>query len=85
MRPWLKLNLSMHLTRFYYQYIPAGKEYPVLCRRLQNEKIGWLKKLVQFARGNFGKEEEEVLLDWNEIAKHYGNFFKSLFSFNCTS
>ncbi|XP_022149039.1 uncharacterized protein LOC111017556 [Momordica charantia] len=57
---------------FYYQYIPAGKEYPVLCRRLQNEKIGWLKKLVQFARGNFGKEEEEVLLDWNEIAKHYG-------------
>ncbi|XP_023550805.1 uncharacterized protein LOC111808835, partial [Cucurbita pepo subsp. pepo] len=56
---------------FYYQYIPEGKEYPVLCRRLQNEKTNWLKKLTQFAKGNSGKQEE-VLLDWNEIAKQYG-------------
>ncbi|XP_038892766.1 protease 2 isoform X3 [Benincasa hispida] len=58
---------------FYYQYIPEGKEYPVLCRRLQNEneKSSWLKKLLQFVKGNFGKEEQ-VLLDWNEIAKQYG-------------
>ncbi|KAL0538823.1 hypothetical protein IC582_022982 [Cucumis melo] len=56
---------------FYYQYIPDGKEYPVLCRRLQNEKSSWFKKILQFGKGNFGKEEQ-VLLDWNEIAKQYG-------------
>uniref|UniRef100_A0A9I9D2W5 Prolyl endopeptidase n=1 Tax=Cucumis melo TaxID=3656 RepID=A0A9I9D2W5_CUCME len=61
----------MHLIRFYYQYIPDGKEYPVLCRRLQNEKSSWFKKILQFGKGNFGKEEQ-VLLDWNEIAKRYG-------------
>lgn len=56
---------------FYYQYIPEGKEYPVLCRRLQNEKSSWLKKLIQFAKGKFGTEEQ-VLLDWNEIAEQFG-------------
>lgn len=68
----------MHLIRFYYQYIPDGKEYPVLCRRLQNEKSSWFKKILQFGKGNFGKEEQ-VLLDWNEIAKRYGKFIE-LFS-----
>nr|XP_011462973.1 PREDICTED: prolyl endopeptidase-like isoform X1 [Fragaria vesca subsp. vesca] len=54
----------------YYQYIPEGKEYPVLCRRLELGKNGWIKSFLHYARGGFGKEE--VLLDWNEIAKKYG-------------
>ncbi|KAL1218504.1 hypothetical protein V5N11_001672 [Cardamine amara subsp. amara] len=39
---------------FYRQYIPKGKEYPLLCRRLG--KVG----------------EEQVVLDWNQIAEQYG-------------
>ncbi|XP_058112464.1 uncharacterized protein LOC131255693 [Magnolia sinica] len=52
----------------YYQYIPEGKEYPVLCRRLGSDD-GLARKLFCYLRG-FGKEE--VLLDWNEIAEQFG-------------
>ncbi|KAH9772228.1 prolyl oligopeptidase family protein [Citrus sinensis] len=54
----------------YYQYIPEGKEYPLLCRRLETEKSGWLQTVFHNVRGGFGKEE--ILLDWNEIAEKYG-------------
>ncbi|XP_038692383.1 dipeptidyl aminopeptidase BI [Tripterygium wilfordii] len=54
----------------YYQYIPEGKEYPVLCRRLETGKSGLLKILINYAREGF--EREEVLLDWNKIAEQYG-------------
>ncbi|XP_022632440.1 uncharacterized protein LOC106779835 isoform X1 [Vigna radiata var. radiata] len=55
----------------YYQYIPEGKEYPVLCRRLEMEKTGWLKNFV-FHYGMTRSEREEILLDWNELADKYG-------------
>ncbi|KAJ6357038.1 hypothetical protein OIU78_005014 [Salix suchowensis] len=54
----------------YYQYIPEGKEYPVLCRRLETEESGLLKTLLNYAKGHFGMEQ--VLLDWNQIAEQYG-------------
>ncbi|XP_028085498.1 uncharacterized protein LOC114286512 isoform X1 [Camellia sinensis] len=54
----------------YYQYIPVGKEYPVLCRRLATENKGWVETVVNYVRGRFGREE--ILLDWNEIAEQYG-------------
>ncbi|KAE9605614.1 putative oligopeptidase B [Lupinus albus] len=49
----------------YYQYIPEGKEFPVLCRKLETGGTGWLKTFLQYKR-------EEVLLDWNELAEKYG-------------
>ncbi|CAK9142472.1 unnamed protein product [Ilex paraguariensis] len=54
----------------YYQYIPDGKEYPVLCRKLAAKRKGWVHAIVNYVRGGFGREE--VLLDWNEIAERYG-------------
>ncbi|KAJ0094632.1 hypothetical protein Patl1_16632 [Pistacia atlantica] len=54
----------------YYQYIPEGKEYPVLCRSLENEESGWMKTILRNVGGQFGKEE--ILLDWNEVAEKYG-------------
>ncbi|PKA52982.1 oligopeptidase B [Apostasia shenzhenica] len=51
----------------YYQYIPEGKEYPVLCRRARNQNV-FAKVLRNWLRGC----EEEVLLDWNEIAEQFG-------------
>ncbi|KAJ8774541.1 hypothetical protein K2173_016987 [Erythroxylum novogranatense] len=54
----------------YYQYIPEGKEYPVMCRMLAMETGGWFKKILSYARGLFGTEQ--ILLDWNEIAEQYG-------------
>ncbi|XP_010415530.1 PREDICTED: uncharacterized protein LOC104701531 [Camelina sativa] len=51
----------------YRQYIPKGKEYPLLCRRLDKVETNWLSGLF---RG--GEEEEEVVLDWNQIAEQYG-------------
>ncbi|CAJ1931809.1 unnamed protein product [Sphenostylis stenocarpa] len=55
----------------YYQYIPEGKEYPVLCRRLEMEKTGWLKNFfLQY--GMTRSKREEILLDWNELAEKYG-------------
>ncbi|KAL5987473.1 hypothetical protein ACLOJK_035221 [Asimina triloba] len=52
----------------YYQYIPEGKEYPVLCRRLAGDN-GLIRKVFNYVKGH-GKEE--VLLDWNGIAEQYG-------------
>ncbi|KAG7658931.1 Alpha/Beta hydrolase fold [Arabidopsis suecica] len=49
----------------YRQYIPKGKEYPLLCRRLEKGKTNWLS-------GLFRGEEEEVVLDWNQIAEQFG-------------
>ncbi|CAN8236042.1 unnamed protein product [Cochlearia groenlandica] len=46
----------------YRQYIPKGKEYPLLCRRLGNVETKSLSLV----------EEEEVVLDWNQIAVKYG-------------
>ncbi|KAI9105048.1 hypothetical protein K1719_022764 [Acacia pycnantha] len=54
----------------YYQYIPEEKEYPVLCRRLETERAGWLKSFLHYAM--LRSTQEEVLLDWNELAEKYG-------------
>ncbi|BBG94364.1 Prolyl oligopeptidase family protein, partial [Prunus dulcis] len=32
----------------YYQYIPEGKEYPVLYRRLEVEKLNWVKTFLRY-------------------------------------
>lgn len=64
------------LNRLYYQYIPEGKEYPVLCRKLGTQKEGWVKNVVNHVKGRIRREE--VLLDWNEVAEQYG---KLSFSF----
>lgn len=52
----------------YYQYIPEKKEYPVLCRKPKNQK-GFTKTFLNQLRSS---GEEEVLLDWNEIAEQFG-------------
>lgn len=52
----------------YYQYIPEGKEYPVLCRRFSLAD-GFTEAFLNYMRG-LGKEE--ILLDWNDIAEKYG-------------
>ncbi|WMV28034.1 hypothetical protein MTR67_021419 [Solanum verrucosum] len=54
----------------YYQYIPEGKEFPVLCRKLAAESKGWMKTVSSYVIGVAGKEQ--ILLDWNEIAERYG-------------
>ncbi|XP_042502302.1 protease 2 isoform X2 [Macadamia integrifolia] len=54
---------------FYYQYIPEGKEFPVLCRKLADCKSDWMNKLVNYVKG-LGREQ--TLLDWNEIAQKFG-------------
>ncbi|KAI4357962.1 hypothetical protein L6164_001874 [Bauhinia variegata] len=54
----------------YYQYIPEGKENPVLCRRLATKKTGWLQTFLQYATPR--SKHEEILLDWNELAEEYG-------------
>ncbi|KAK9096269.1 hypothetical protein Sjap_021766 [Stephania japonica] len=53
----------------YYQYIPEGKEYPVLCRARETQENGWVDRLVNYVKG-VGRTE--VLLDWNELAERYG-------------
>ncbi|KAK2635984.1 hypothetical protein Ddye_030776 [Dipteronia dyeriana] len=50
------------LPRLYYQYIPEGKEYPLLCRRLET--------ILCNSREGFPKEQ--ILLDWNEVAEKHG-------------
>ncbi|CAI0463465.1 unnamed protein product [Linum tenue] len=55
----------------YYQYIPEGKEYPVLCRRSEASDSGFVSKLLCFASGH-SERKEQILLDWNEIAEQYG-------------
>ncbi|GAB2280158.1 hypothetical protein Dimus_014795 [Dionaea muscipula] len=54
----------------YYQYIPEGKDYPVLCRRNSNDGSRWVKSVLNFLNGGTGRET--ILLDWNEIAEKYG-------------
>jgi len=69
------------LIRLYYQYIPEGKEYPVLCRRLETKRTGWMKN-VFLRYGMTRSKREEILLDWNELAEKYGMFIlASPFSF----
>lgn len=57
------------LDRLYSQFIPEGKEYPILCRRLKARKRGWVKSVIDFLSGG---AKENVLLDWNELAEKYG-------------
>ncbi|KAK8950395.1 hypothetical protein KSP40_PGU020993 [Platanthera guangdongensis] len=52
----------------YYQYIPEEKEYPVLCRKPKTQN-GFTKTLLNRLRGS---GDDEVLLDWNEIAEQFG-------------
>ncbi|KFK41330.1 hypothetical protein AALP_AA2G115900 [Arabis alpina] len=52
----------------YWQYIPKGKEYPLLCRRLDKVEKNWFTGLFNGGHA----EEEEVVLDWNQIAEQYG-------------
>uniref|UniRef100_A0A803L7N2 Prolyl endopeptidase n=1 Tax=Chenopodium quinoa TaxID=63459 RepID=A0A803L7N2_CHEQI len=54
----------------YYQHIPEGKEYPILCRRLDTEESTGLGSLFSSIKRGF--KREEILLDWNEIAEKYG-------------
>lgn len=60
----------MELNRLYYQYIPEGKEFPVLCRKLAAESTGWMRTIANHIRSAYKKEY--ILLDWNEIAENYG-------------
>ncbi|XP_019180071.1 PREDICTED: uncharacterized protein LOC109175287 [Ipomoea nil] len=54
----------------YYQYIPEGKEFPVLCRKLAADSKGWMGTIANRIRSAYKKED--ILLDWNEIAENYG-------------
>ncbi|KAK8604288.1 hypothetical protein V6N13_099235 [Hibiscus sabdariffa] len=67
-------KVSTPVERFgpwlYYEYIPEGKEYPVLCRRFNTEKRGWAERLLGYVKAGVGREE--ILLDWNEVAEKYG-------------
>lgn len=59
-----------NLFRLYYQFIPEGKEYPVLYRRSGVEESNWVKTILCYVKRDVGREE--ILLDWNEIAEQYG-------------
>ncbi|XP_021308980.1 uncharacterized protein LOC8063744 isoform X2 [Sorghum bicolor] len=52
----------------YYQYVPEGKEYPVLSRKLRPSS-GLVGTLLDYLSGS---EKEQVLLDWNEVAEKNG-------------
>lgn len=52
----------------YYQYVPEGKEYPVLSRKLKPSG-GLVGTLLDYLSGS---EKEQVLLDWNEVAEKNG-------------
>ncbi|KAL6655388.1 hypothetical protein ACP70R_006214 [Stipagrostis hirtigluma subsp. patula] len=52
----------------YYQYIPEGKEYPVLSRKLRPSG-GLAGALFDYLSGS---EKEQLLLDWNEVAEKIG-------------
>ncbi|KAM0941718.1 putative oligopeptidase B [Dioscorea sansibarensis] len=51
----------------YYQHVPEGKEYPVLCRKLSCHE-DFFGAFLNYMKG----PQEETLLDWNEIAELYG-------------
>ncbi|XP_050223257.1 uncharacterized protein LOC126673230 [Mercurialis annua] len=74
MKNRLPVNVSTPPHRWgpwlYYQYIPEGKEYPVLCRKLDSGESGWAKTILNYAIRQLGVEQ--VLLDWNQIAEQYG-------------
>jgi protease II len=55
-------------TWLYYQCIPEGKEYPVLCRRVERQP-GLVASFHYYLRSCY---REEVFLDWNEIAEQLG-------------
>lgn len=76
---WLIIGMFWVVNRLYYQYIPEGKEFPVLCRKLAAESKGWMKSVSNYVIGV--SKKEQVLLDWNEIAERYGISF-SYYSFN---
>lgn len=69
----------MVLNRLYYQCIPEGKEYPVLCRKPAVETEGWMNTIFSSLRGGFGREQ--VLLDWNELAEKHGKLFQLIISY----
>jgi hypothetical protein len=54
--------------RLYYQYVPEGKEYPVLSRKLRPSS-GLVGTLLDYLSGS---EKEQMLLDWNEVAEKNG-------------
>ncbi|CAI9278697.1 unnamed protein product [Lactuca saligna] len=54
----------------YYQYIPEEKEYPILCRKLAIENTNWVKRVINYP--TIRSSNEQILLDWNEIAKEHG-------------
>ncbi|KAM3235698.1 hypothetical protein P3L10_015735 [Capsicum annuum] len=54
----------------YYQYIPEGKEFPILCKKLDAESKGWMKTVSSYMISV--SKEEQVLLDWNGIAERHG-------------
>ncbi|CAH9131191.1 unnamed protein product [Cuscuta epithymum] len=56
----------------YSQYIPEGKEFPVLCRKLANENKGWISTITNHLQKASVLQKAEILLDWNEIAENYG-------------
>ncbi|GER43823.1 prolyl oligopeptidase family protein [Striga asiatica] len=61
----------------YYQLIAEGKEYPVFCRKPAAERKGWVNSLFNSFSGVL--EEEQVLLDWNDIAEKHGKFVANNF------
>ncbi|EPS64779.1 hypothetical protein M569_09999, partial [Genlisea aurea] len=54
----------------YYQYIPEGKEYPVLYRESALEGRGFMSSAFNAFRRE--SRSGQVLLDWNEIAEKQG-------------
>lgn len=65
-------TLRVVLIRLYYQYIPEEKEYPILCRKLAIENTNWVKRVINYT--TIRSSNEQILLDWNEIAKEHGKF-----------
>ena len=64
-------NLFFLEFRLYYQYVPEGKEYPVLSRKLRPSS-GLVGTLLDYLSGS---EKEQVLLDWNEVAEKNGRCY----------
>ncbi|PHT81566.1 hypothetical protein T459_14581 [Capsicum annuum] len=58
-------------AKLYYQYIPEGKEFPILCKKLDAESKGWMKTVSSYMISV--SKEEQVLLDWNGIAERHEN------------
>ncbi|KAJ0815257.1 putative oligopeptidase B transcription factor WD40-like family [Helianthus annuus] len=54
----------------YYQCIPEKREYPMLCRKLAVENTNRVQSMINYAKRGFSNEE--ILLDWNEIARENG-------------